>query len=73
MYPNVRAEMARKNLTQKDIVDELQKRGFSMVVPTFSQKMNRKYEFTFGEAVAIKDILGTEMPLEKLFSTWGDI
>lgn len=69
MYPNVRAEMARKNLTQKDIVNELQKRGFTMVVPTFSQKMNKKFEFTFGEAIAIKDILGTEMSLEELFKT----
>lgn len=69
MFPNIRAEMARKNLTQKDIVDELQKRGFTMVVPTFSAKLNKKYEFTFAEAVAIKAILGTEMPLEELFET----
>ena len=69
MYPNIRAEMARKGLTQKDLVDELQKRGFTMVVPTFSAKLNRKYEFTFAEAIAIKNILGTELPLEKLFET----
>lgn len=67
MYPNVRAEMVRRNLTQKDVVNELQKRGFTMVVPTFSAKLNKKYEFTFAEAVAIKKILGTEMSLEELF------
>ena len=69
MFPNIRAEMARKGLTQKDVVDELQKRGFTMVVPTFSAKLNRKYEFTFAEAIAIKEILGTDMYLEKLFET----
>lgn len=67
MFPNIRAEMARKGLTQADIVSALQKRGFTMVVPTFSAKLNDKYEFTFAEAVAIKDILGVEMPLEELF------
>ena len=67
MYPNVRAEMARNNFTQLDVVSELQKRGFTMVVPTLSAKLNRKYEFTFGEAVAIKDILKTKLPLEELF------
>ena len=68
MYPNIRAEMARKGLTQSDIVNELQKRGFTMVVPTFSSKLNGKFEFTFAEAIAIKDILGVQMPLEELFS-----
>jgi hypothetical protein len=71
MYRNVRAEMARKGFTQQDVVNELQKRGFTMVVPTFSAKLNKKYEFTFAEAVAIKDILGTEMSLEELFKTEG--
>ena len=67
MYANIRAEMARNNLTQQDIVNELRKRGFTMVVPTLSAKLNKKYDFTFREAVAIKDILGTDLPLEKLF------
>ena len=71
MYPNIRAEMARKGLIQQDIVNELQKRGFTMVVPTFSAKLNKKFEFTFAEAVAIKDILGVEMPLEELFKVEG--
>ena len=69
MFPNIRAEMARKGLIQQDIVNELQKRGFTMVVPTFSAKLNNKFEFTFAEAVAIKDILGVDMPLEELFKT----
>lgn len=68
MYANVRAEMTRKGLTQKDIVNELRKRGFTMSVPTFSAKLNKKYDFTFSEAVAIKDILNVEMPLDELFS-----
>mgnify|MGYP003303820893 CR=1 FL=1 len=69
MFRNIKAEMARKGLTQNDIVNELQKRGFTMVVPTLSAKLNRKYEFTFAEAVAIKKILGVEMSLEELFSS----
>ena len=67
MFPNIKAEMARKNLTQKDLVNELQKRGFTMVVPTLSAKLNKRYEFTFAEAIAIKDILGATMSLEELF------
>ena len=69
MYPNIRGEMARKGLTQKDIVVELKKRGFTMVVPTFSAKLNGKFDFTFAEAVAIKSILGTTMSLEDLFGS----
>ena len=67
MFPNVRAEIARNNLTLGDIVNELQKRGFTMVVPTLSAKLNKKYEFTLKEAKALKEILNTDLPLEELF------
>jgi hypothetical protein len=67
MYPNIRAEIARKNLTLADIVKELRKRGFRMTVPTLSQKLNKKFEFTLKEAKALKEILGTDIPIDELF------
>lgn len=67
MYPNVRAEFARKNLTLAKAVEELEKLGINMNVTTLSLKLNGKYPFTFNEAKAIKAITGAEIPLEKLF------
>ena len=67
MYPNVRAEFARKNLTLEKIVEELQKRGITMTVPTLSLKLNGKYPITLDEAKAIKAITGADIPLEVLF------
>lgn len=67
MFPNFRGEMARRNLTQKDIINELHKRGFKMTVPTLSQKLNKKFELTLKEAKALKEIVGTDMTLEELF------
>lgn len=70
MYPNLKAEFARKGLTLEKIVDELNKRGIKMTVPTLSLKMNKKnktFSFTFNEAKALKEIVGTNLPLEVLF------
>lgn len=67
MFPNLKAEIARKNLTLADIVKELRKRGFKTTVSTLSQKLNRKYEFTVKEAKALKAILGTDLPIDELF------
>ena len=67
MYPNVRAEFARKNLTLEKAVEALKGLGFSMTIATLSQKLNGKYPITFDEAKAIKKITGTDIPLEELF------
>ena len=70
MYPNLKAEFARKGLTLENVVNELGSRGVNMTVATLSLKMNKKnkkFSFTFDEAKAIKSILGVDIPLEELF------
>lgn len=64
MYPNLRAEMARRNLTLEPLANEL-----DITVPTLSQKLNGKYPITLNEAKKIKVFLNTEIPLEVLFET----
>lgn len=67
MYPNLNAELARKNLTLENVVDELRKRGIYRTIATLSLKKNGRYPFTLNEAKALKAIVGTDLPLEVLF------
>ena len=67
MYPNMRAEIARKGLTLEEIVIEMKKRGFNLTVPMLSQKLNGKYEIYLNEAKALKKIVETDIPLDTLF------
>lgn len=62
MYPNLRAEFARKNMTFQIVADAL-----GITVGTLSVKYNGKFGFTLDEAVAIKKLLDVDMPLEVLF------
>lgn len=64
MYPNVRAEMARQNLTLKAVARELNIR-----IGTLSGKLNGKYPITLAEAKAIKKVVKTDLPIEELFKT----
>lgn len=64
MYPNLRAEIARKNLTMAEVADAI---GLS--VTHFSLKMNGKYGFTLAEAFAIKKFLNTKLSIDVLFQT----
>lgn len=62
MYPNLKAEFARQNLTLQNVADKL---GVS--VSTISMKM-RFGGFTLDEAKQIKrDILKADIPIEILF------
>lgn len=63
MFPNLRAEMARKRITGKDIA----KNCLGVRLSTLSAKMHGKSDFTFREAIAIKQYLGVDTPLEELF------
>lgn len=63
MYPNLKAEMARKGITAKQLAEMI-----GVTQSTFSLKMRGEYDFTFAEAVKIKDILGVDIPLEVLFA-----
>ena len=62
MYPNLRAEMARKNVNMTYLAEHL-----GVTLGTLSLKINGKNEFSFGEAVQIKRLLGVDMALEELF------
>ncbi len=66
MYPTVRAEMARRKITLKDLADDPE---IKCTTSTMSFKLNGKAPLTFAEAVRIKEILGTELTLEELFRT----
>ena len=61
MYSNLKAEMARRDVTITEIAKVLRVR-----IGTVSVKM-RKGKFTLAEAVKIKKYLGVDMPLEELF------
>ena len=65
MYPTLRAEMARKNIMNKDIATLLGK-----TEQTISIKMNGKNietGFTLDEAIKIRDYLDVDIPLDELF------
>lgn len=62
MYPNVRAEMARKNLT---ILALSEKTGIRY--QTLTAKLKGDSELTLSDCRKIKSALETELPLEMLF------
>jgi len=62
MYSNVKAELARRNLT---IVDLSNMTGIRY--QTLVDKINGKYPMTFDEAKTIKEALGVDIPMEELF------
>jgi hypothetical protein len=67
MYSNLRAEIARKNLTLEKIVEKLKERGINITVSMLSLKLNGKYEIYLKEAKALKEIVETDLPLDILF------
>ena len=67
MYSNLRAEIARKNLTLDKIVEELKKKNIKMTVSMLSLKLNCKYEIYLKEAKALKEIVETDLPIDILF------
>lgn len=66
MYPEVRAEMARKNIFLKTMAND---KRLNCTVGTLSLKLNGKAPLLYKEACAIKAILKSELPLEELFAT----
>ena len=62
MYPNLRAEMARRGVTISQLAAVI-----GVQLQTLSRKLNGGSEFTLTEAYAIKDYLGLTMPIEVLF------
>lgn len=66
IYPNLRAEMARKNISITMIANDPRIRR---TVGTMSMKLNGKADLLLREALAIKEILGVDTPIEILFQT----
>lgn len=64
MYPNLRAEMARKNFTAEEMA-----RRIGRTSGTFSLKFNGKAEFSLSEAFSIKKALQTDLSIDELFAT----
>lgn len=65
MYPNVEAEKARTKTTLAMLANDPR---INCTVSTLSLKLTGKAPLLFSEAVAIKDILKSDLPLEVLFS-----
>lgn len=67
MFPNLKAEMARKGVTMSDLAKRI-----DVTLPTLSNKMAGKYQFTLREITEIKRILKVDIPLEILFEVDDD-
>ena len=63
MYLNVKAELARRNLS---VVDLSKKTGIRY--QTLVEKLNGKYPLTLDEAKKIKAALGVDLSMEELFA-----
>lgn len=71
MFPNLRAEIARRGLTFAQVANGVVDADgvpFNSVTH-FSLKMNGKYPFTLDEAFAIKKFLNTKLSIDVLFQT----
>lgn len=66
MYPNLRAEMSRSNVSLADVSAVIHKND-----KTTRGKLRGATAFTFPEAVAIRDTFFPACELEYLFSTNG--
>ena len=68
MYPNLEAEMARKNINQKTLAEKIHR-----TPTTLSLKLNGKAILTLPECIEIKKAIGSEFPIEYLFSSEIDV
>ena len=62
MYPTIKAEMARKNMTITELANVT-----GIRYQTLSEKLRGNYGFTVAEAKKIKEALGVDISLEDLF------
>ena len=62
MYPNLRAEMARKGVTGTEIANVI-----GRTKSTLSQKLGKEDGFTLLEAEKIKAFLNVDMTIDELF------
>ena len=64
MFPNLRAEIARQNLSVAGLA-----RLIGMKQTTMADKYHGRSKFSLDDALAIKEALGLDMSLEELFQT----
>lgn len=64
MYGKAKGLMTERRLTLKMVASKM-KIGIS----TLSQKLNGKSPFTLNEAKKFKEVVGTDLSLEELFTT----
>ena len=69
MYPEFRGEYVKKGFTLDILSDELRKRGYKTTTSHLSQLLSGAHKITLKMAKDLKTIIGSEMPLEKLFET----
>lgn len=62
MYRNLMAELAKQEMSLEELSKEM-----GIKQEAFLLKMENRHGINFKEAVKIKTILKTDMPLEKLF------
>lgn len=64
MFPNLNAEMARKNITRAMLAEKLDK-----TPTTLSLKLNGKAPLTLGECIEIKNAVSPDCSIDYLFAT----
>lgn len=62
MYPNLRAELARKDMSIPQLAEMT-----GMKTTTLYDKYNGRTAFTLDEACKIRDVLGLDMSIDELF------
>jgi transcriptional regulator with XRE-family HTH domain len=62
MFPNLRAEMARRNISVHKLAKMI-----GMSDSTMADKWHGRTSFSLEHAIAIKNALGVDMELEELF------
>lgn len=67
MYPEFKGEYVKKGFTLEKIVEELRKRGYGTTVAHLSQLLKGVYPISLKMAKDLKEIIGSDEPIEKLF------
>ena len=73
MFPEFKGEYVKKGFTLEKITEELRKRGYKTTVSHLSQLLSGAYPISLKMAKDLKNIIGSDLILEKLFEVKGDL